>query len=266
MKLPCDIVQDLLPLYEDDLCSAATREAIEEHLGECESCGKQHTAVQELVEPEVEVKPEQEKKATVKSFKKIRNRWIASIVAILLLIPLGYLGWGQFWGNGPSFTNLHELYLGYRFVHCLEVGDYEKAFQYIYLGDKKADWLERCFTEEKMENFEQDAEAKFLELAQAVEQGGKIQDIQYCGIYDGGGTWGGDTFYRMHFTLKYGEKRYEMRLDVEDSGVSSFGFGVSFVDDPLEQFSMWSEYLWQDYSGCYYDPELREYVYYDEVH
>ena len=32
MKLPCDIVQDLLPLYEDDLCSQATREAVEEHL------------------------------------------------------------------------------------------------------------------------------------------------------------------------------------------------------------------------------------------
>ena len=106
MKLPCDIVQDLLPLYEDNLCSQATREAIEEHLRECETCGKQHTAVQELTEPEVVVEPKQEKKATAKSFKKIRNRWIASIVIILLLIPMGYLGWGQYQGSGPSFTNL----------------------------------------------------------------------------------------------------------------------------------------------------------------
>ena len=37
MKLSCDIVQDLLPLYEDDLCSQATREAVEEHFREGES-------------------------------------------------------------------------------------------------------------------------------------------------------------------------------------------------------------------------------------
>ena len=59
MKLSCDIVQDLLPLYEDDLCSQATREAVEEHLRECETCGKQHTAVQELTEPaNVKKKPQ----------------------------------------------------------------------------------------------------------------------------------------------------------------------------------------------------------------
>ena len=62
MKLSCDIVQDLLPLYEDDLCSQATREAVEEHLRECETCRKQHAAVQELVEPEVVVEPQQEKR------------------------------------------------------------------------------------------------------------------------------------------------------------------------------------------------------------
>lgn len=266
MKLPCDIVQDLLPLYEDDLCSAATREAIEEHLRECESCGKQHTAVQELVEPEVEVKPEQEKKAAVKSFKKIRDRWIASIVAILLLIPLGYLGWGQYRGNGPSFTNLHELYLGNRFVHCLEVGDYEKAVQYLNLEEKRAEWLELCFTEEKMENFEEDAEAKFVELGEKLEQAGGVDEVQYLGIAESGETRSGEISYLIDFTLMFEGKRYKIAVGVTDGGVTAIYAGGRIFGNALEELSIWSEYLWQDYAGCYFDPELKNYVYYDEVH
>ena len=33
-----EIVMDLLPLYHDGVCSAASRAAVEEHLKECEVC------------------------------------------------------------------------------------------------------------------------------------------------------------------------------------------------------------------------------------
>ena len=36
----CDIVRDLLPLYEDGLCSEESRKAVEEHLKSCEACRK----------------------------------------------------------------------------------------------------------------------------------------------------------------------------------------------------------------------------------
>ena len=36
----CDIVRDLLPLYEDGLCSEESRRAVEEHLKSCEACRK----------------------------------------------------------------------------------------------------------------------------------------------------------------------------------------------------------------------------------
>ena len=35
-----DIVMDLLPLYHDGVCSAASRGAVEEHLKTCETCRK----------------------------------------------------------------------------------------------------------------------------------------------------------------------------------------------------------------------------------
>ena len=264
MKLPCDIVQDLLPLYEDNLCSQATREAIEEHLRECETCGKQHTAVQELTEPEVVVEPKQEKKATAKSFKKIRNRWIASIVIILLLIPMGYLGWGQYQGSGPSFTNLHELYLGNQFMRCLEAGEYEKAFQYVSLDETRNQWLQQWFTEDKMEHFEEDAKAKFVSLGEKLEQAGGIDEVKYLGI-DVGGLSDGAIYYLVRFSLVFDGVRYRVEVTVSDKGVRSLLAGGRVFGNELEQFSIWSEFLWQDYAGCYFDQESGKYVYYDDI-
>ena len=37
-KIPCEIIQDLLPLYVDNVCSANSRLYIEEHLATCEEC------------------------------------------------------------------------------------------------------------------------------------------------------------------------------------------------------------------------------------
>ena len=32
MKYPCDLIRDLLPLYQDGVCSEESRAAVEEHL------------------------------------------------------------------------------------------------------------------------------------------------------------------------------------------------------------------------------------------
>ncbi len=38
MKISCDIIRDLLPLYYDDVCSSDSRVMVEEHLACCDSC------------------------------------------------------------------------------------------------------------------------------------------------------------------------------------------------------------------------------------
>ena len=38
MKLPCEMMEDLLPLYAEDMATNATRAAVEEHVAECEPC------------------------------------------------------------------------------------------------------------------------------------------------------------------------------------------------------------------------------------
>ena len=51
---------------------------------------------------------------------------------------------------------------------------------------------------------------------------------------------------------------------MSEGAVDRFGGGGSLWVDPLAAFSSWTEFLWQDYAGCYYDTELRQYVYYDK--
>ena len=38
MKISCDVVTDLLPLYHDGVCSQSSKKLVAEHLNECESC------------------------------------------------------------------------------------------------------------------------------------------------------------------------------------------------------------------------------------
>ena len=38
MRIPCDVITDLLPLYHDGVCSENSRKCVEEHLAECPAC------------------------------------------------------------------------------------------------------------------------------------------------------------------------------------------------------------------------------------
>lgn len=38
MKITCDVIKDLLPLYHDDVCSLDSCQMIEEHIDKCEEC------------------------------------------------------------------------------------------------------------------------------------------------------------------------------------------------------------------------------------
>lgn len=38
MKISCEIIKDLLPLYHDGVCSNDSKTLVEEHLASCDSC------------------------------------------------------------------------------------------------------------------------------------------------------------------------------------------------------------------------------------
>ena len=124
MKINCEMAQDLLPLYEDGVCSETSKAAVEEHLNECDNCRILLKAIPTIPETELEIEDAPKAK---ESFQKVRKRWRHSLIVLLLAIPLLWLTFNQIRGEGICFTNLDDIWTAKRFVGYLEKGEYEKA-------------------------------------------------------------------------------------------------------------------------------------------
>lgn len=137
MKISCEVIQDLLPLYVDEICSEHSKRLVKEHLRECEKCRKTIDETRSV--PDMVIQPDKREKDSIvtRSLKKIRRRWVMSLIAVLLIIPLsllGVLGYNQVSGNGISYTNIDDVIRSNRFVKALESGDCEKAASYLDLS------------------------------------------------------------------------------------------------------------------------------------
>ena len=49
MKISCDVIRDLLPLYYDNVCSEDSRKLIEEHLSTCLKCTEELKQINEEI-------------------------------------------------------------------------------------------------------------------------------------------------------------------------------------------------------------------------
>lgn len=74
MKYPCNLIQDLLPLYHDGVCSRESIEIIENHLSECTACKEYYASLCEA--DEIVVKPQNEEQEMKKaaSFQAVRKK------------------------------------------------------------------------------------------------------------------------------------------------------------------------------------------------
>lgn len=83
MRLPCEVIEDLLALYHDDVCSEQTKEIVEEHLTQCDSCKEKLNQIEE------ELKfPKQDYEA-VDTLKKIKKKVkIKEIRGILITVAI----------------------------------------------------------------------------------------------------------------------------------------------------------------------------------
>ena len=64
MKIPCEIIRDLLPLYVDGVCSEESKKAVKEHLPDCAAC----RAELQLMNGDIQsVQPQAEEEEPVKA-------------------------------------------------------------------------------------------------------------------------------------------------------------------------------------------------------
>ncbi len=93
-ELPCYIVSDLLPLYQDDILSEQTKKDIDKHLSECEECKKKMAAMKMQIDVEntnVELKANPLKK--VRFYQKMLTG-LGAVIAFILgaCAPIAMLG------------------------------------------------------------------------------------------------------------------------------------------------------------------------------
>lgn len=91
MKYPCGLIQDLLPLYVEDMASGESKAAVEEHLQECTSCQK---VLESLRKPEKVPQPEIVPLRKVKRSISARKwKTVAAAVCIVLAVSLSVISY-----------------------------------------------------------------------------------------------------------------------------------------------------------------------------
>ena len=81
-QIPCEMIQDILPLYAESLTSEVTNREVEEHLADCEICRENKDRLMMTLEQESN-RRQQEGKKEIDYLKKVRRRGKKNIAVTL---------------------------------------------------------------------------------------------------------------------------------------------------------------------------------------
>ncbi|MBU5335215.1 zf-HC2 domain-containing protein [Intestinibacter bartlettii] len=102
-KLKCSIVEDLMPLYIEDLLSEETKKDIELHLDECEDCKEVYDELKEDVnleyEKKIDLKEDEYEELKTDTLDSIKN-YLNKIKYILIIFSMAVSVGISILGNG----------------------------------------------------------------------------------------------------------------------------------------------------------------------
>ncbi|NKE05782.1 zf-HC2 domain-containing protein [Mesobacillus selenatarsenatis] len=103
MKISCNLIRDILPLYVEDMASQDTRDLVEEHIASCEDCKKRLEEMRTFEEPPVDtdIAPLRNIQNTLR--KKKLQTIILSVMATLVfaVVTIAYL-------TTPAYISYNE--------------------------------------------------------------------------------------------------------------------------------------------------------------
>lgn len=88
MKYECNMIRDLLPLYEDGACSEESSKAVEEHLSECPDCKDLLSKLKDTSIDELIVREKDEVIDSQSKFFKRKSAVAGSIIAGIFALPI----------------------------------------------------------------------------------------------------------------------------------------------------------------------------------
>lgn len=225
MRLPCEVVRDLLPLYAENMVSDKSRELTEEHLAECSSCRAELEAMNSQT-PDVQFRMDTAQEFA--KYEKKKNR---------------RLGWkiaGITAGVVAMYFIVHiVLILG---VVGLLVADYS-------LAKKEVDTDVSHYSRYMGENAEEKYRSKWC-MDESIFPEKITDDMQvqeYKMVYYN--PW--DSQFLSYLTVTYSDEDYETELSrLDDCGITPYkGYytvtGFAGDSDPIAMYA-------DDYSGFVY--------------
>lgn len=101
MSVPCEIIRDLLPLYQDGVCSEESRKTVEEHLQICETCKEdQQIMSADINTVSAHTNDKKIAKAAAAAWRKGKKKafLIGSLIALsaVLILVVAYTGFHWF--------------------------------------------------------------------------------------------------------------------------------------------------------------------------
>lgn len=111
-KINCNVIQDILPLYIDDVVSDDTKELVEEHLQNCEICQRVYHETKADLENDMKISAQTKESSNeandLKSFRKfLKKRKIKTILLSIAATIVCFLA-------VFTFMNKHVTYINYK--------------------------------------------------------------------------------------------------------------------------------------------------------
>ena len=265
MKLPCKVVEDILPMYYDKVCSEESAALVEAHLKDCPLCSRMLANLGcSFNIPDKAVDDIKPLKKLQKSYSRKRLCWLIAILCVVALIPAAFLIGSDYSKRIAGYSQKEALSEANAFMTCLAEGDYAEAFSYWDMESKKHEWLRNNdFVEADLANLETDGLKKFCELGESkVEALGGIESFALVSISDNGYDYRGNKAYHILYSVRFDGKEEDFWIGITENGVHTIGAADGYLKHPLAQLCVWGHWLYDDYLGRYYDYDLKEYVYY----
>ncbi len=139
--MKCEVVRDLLPLYDEKLCSTESAALVEEHIKTCAAC---KGLLEKLPKTELPKADTNALKPFVKVKRRLRARIIGlitlGVVLLAVLIPVGYLTVNQIFhiNGGTDFEDLIYKHEARQFAEMLAEGrieEFAERLDNLHIGD-----------------------------------------------------------------------------------------------------------------------------------
>lgn len=266
MKLPCKVIEDMLPMYYDKICSEESAALVEEHIKVCLHCKQILSDLgADIKIPEQKVDDIKPLKKMQKSYKKMKLGWLIAILCVVILTPFAFLvgaQQGAQQGRVVDFSKEEAMAYANEFVTHLVNADYTKAYTYWDVeGEKKELLSSKLFAEEDFANFEADGLKKFCEGGEKLESMGGLETFEFVEISEPSyaNSYGTEN-YTISYTIKFDGKEEAFRVDVTKYGISHISAGDGLIRHPLSHLTLWVQWVVDDYNGRYYDFESGQWI------